>query len=102
MYRQKIGLDDEKIHRQYIMSHDSYRPGERRNHYDPDWQAPESKGSDELNRLNNEGNNVKELLYWKEERDRFVILTQRIENQTVNFPSCQIPRDPSAGARESA
>lgn len=65
--------EEDAVHRQYILSHGSYHPGQRRAHYEPDWIAPVAK-SEDLSRLNSDGNKVKELLYWKEERETYMAI----------------------------
>ena len=70
MYPKEKASEDEAFHRQYILSHGSFYPGEKRAHYGPQWSPPISQETDVLNRLNGEGSRVKESLYWKEEREQ--------------------------------
>lgn len=59
---QNPGVEDENYKRQYILSHKSYGPGERRMHYGPNWSVPERylKSS---TRLDSDGIRVRESLY---------------------------------------
>eukprot|EP00842_Homolaphlyctis_polyrhiza_P003990 jgi/Hompol1/4592/HPOL_003748-RA len=59
---------NEQVHRQYVLSHGSYKPGERRMHYGPDWQVPNNDQSGVKHRLDNDGNRVRDSMYWEEER----------------------------------
>ena len=65
--------ESEAHHRQYVLSHGSYKPGEKRSHYDPDWQAPANDTSDVVNFLNSDGSRVKEALYWKAFHERYIL-----------------------------
>nr|KAJ3417994.1 hypothetical protein HK105_000504 [Polyrhizophydium stewartii] len=62
--------DVERIHRQYVLSHGSYKPGERRMHYGPNWQAPieDKKGFKHM--INNDGSRVRESMYWEDQRQQ--------------------------------
>ncbi|KAJ3241869.1 hypothetical protein HDU81_009731 [Chytriomyces hyalinus] len=57
--------DDEKIRKQYLLSHWSYGPGEHREHYG-DFRVPEHKLLPDNH--DNNGLRVKEILHWSEER----------------------------------
>lgn len=65
MYPQRPFPDNECLHRQYIISHKSYNPGERKVHYDPDWKAPEPEFVDPISHVST---GVKDALYWEENR----------------------------------
>ena len=58
--------NDEKVRRQYIVSHNSYQPGQRRQHYGPDFQPPDHEGKRDSH--DNDGKRTKDVLYWNEER----------------------------------
>ncbi|KAI9325482.1 hypothetical protein BDR26DRAFT_879371 [Obelidium mucronatum] len=61
------GEEDEKIRKQYLISHWSYGPGEIRRHYG-DYQVPEHKLLPDNH--DNNGLRVKEVLFWAEERSK--------------------------------
>lgn len=56
-------VEDEKYKRQYILSHKSYGPGERRMHYGPNWSVPEAPYLKSSTRLDSDGTRVRESLY---------------------------------------
>ena len=77
--------DDEKYHRQYILSHKSYKPGtisyscfkillktialgEKRSHYGADWTTPKEVDSSMKSRSDNDGKRVHDSLYWETQR----------------------------------
>ncbi|KAJ3333779.1 hypothetical protein HDU76_003593 [Blyttiomyces sp. JEL0837] len=62
----KTPQDDDKVRRQYIISHGSYRPGERRQHYGPNFVAPSHEVS-KRDKHDNDGKRTKEVMYWHEE-----------------------------------
>jgi hypothetical protein len=68
-----LAIETEEIHRQYVKSHKSYKPGEKKSHYDDDKSCALPFRGEEtvmINRLNNDGSRVKESLYWQQELER--------------------------------
>jgi hypothetical protein len=65
MNRHNTKNDADKIRQQYIRSHHSYGPGERRKHYELDWTPPDTKREYQIK----DGKSVNDLLYWQEERE---------------------------------
>ncbi|KAI8851475.1 hypothetical protein BC829DRAFT_117318 [Chytridium lagenaria] len=68
MYPVEIPEEDESVRRQYVISHWSFAPGQRRNHYGPNFIVPERKLESGRIYNDNDGNRAKETLYWTEER----------------------------------
>ncbi|KAJ3038440.1 hypothetical protein HDV00_000629 [Rhizophlyctis rosea] len=65
--------EDEDIRRMYMLSHESYRPGERRMPYGPLWVPPAHPShawTADGSRFNNDGHRVKDGLYWATEREK--------------------------------
>ncbi|KAI9352459.1 hypothetical protein DFJ73DRAFT_795572 [Zopfochytrium polystomum] len=62
------GDDKERVRRQYIVSHGSYAPGERRQHYGPSFVPPPHRVLPDSH--DNNGRRVREALVWAEERAR--------------------------------
>ena len=66
--RKNPDADDEKFRRLYILSHNSYGPGEHRMHYGPNWSVPDAIDLKSQTRLDSDGTRVRECLYWDDKR----------------------------------
>ena len=64
--------NNEKFKSQYILSHKSYGPGERRMHYGPNWTVPETPIIKSQTRLDSDGTRVRESLYWDDLRQEYI------------------------------
>ena len=71
MYPKEQQKDDPEVYRRYVLSHGSYKPGEQKRHYGPDWNPNEYRESVEQKRLENDGSRVHDALYWKDNRIRY-------------------------------
>ncbi|KAJ8325638.1 hypothetical protein QVD99_002099 [Batrachochytrium dendrobatidis] len=55
-------------HRQYLISHGSYAPGERRMHYGLEWTTPNHDIKGAKQRFDNDGSRVQDAMYWEDVR----------------------------------
>lgn len=77
MYPKEQEKEDPEVYRRYVLSHGSYKPGEQKRHYGPDWNPQEYRESVEHKRLENDGSRVHDALYWKDNRMRYFDLLMR-------------------------
>lgn len=63
-----LSPEDEKITRQYLLSHKSYKPGQQKSYYGPSWKRPKSP---ELSTEKDVTNRVSTALYWAKDEQRF-------------------------------
>ncbi|KAJ3220098.1 hypothetical protein HDU67_006854 [Dinochytrium kinnereticum] len=83
MYPRQSVHDDDEIRRQYIISHWSYAPGQRRSYYGPNFVVPERSLESGRIHNDNDGNRTKEALYWTEERAKelqTIVVTKRLSD----------------------
>jgi hypothetical protein len=73
LYPTGMAQEDEKIRRQYLLSHKSYQPGQQKSHYGPSWKRPKSP---EMLNKKDDTNRVSTALFWGYEKDRFATRAQ--------------------------
>ncbi|KAJ3105312.1 hypothetical protein HDU97_008209 [Phlyctochytrium planicorne] len=90
--------NNEDVRRQYIISHWSYGPGERRKHYGPSFVVPDRTIESGRMHNDNDGNRTKQALYWTEERAKelqTVVVTKRLSDwQKRRRPEIGVVHDP--------
>ncbi|KAI8930321.1 hypothetical protein BC831DRAFT_440097 [Entophlyctis helioformis] len=82
--------EEDRIHRLYILSHSSYRPGERRMHYGPGWKVPNDQDTFVRHRLDNDGSRVRNTMYWEEEHTQ-ELRSKLISSRLADFRERQQP-----------